>query len=133
MYKRQDNDSKKVLAHILVVDDDLMNLRIVEMMLGKQFQVSCVTSGAEALAFLKEQRPDLILLDLRMPQMDGFQVLEQLKAEEGYQAIPVVFLTGEEDPEVRKQGLEKGALDFITKPFVKDSMLQCVSRILGGE
>lgn len=128
-----DNDSKKVLAHILVVDDDLMNLRIVEMMLGKQFQVSCVTSGAEALAFLKEQRPDLILLDLRMPQMDGFQVLEQLKAEEGYQAIPVVFLTGEEDPEVRKQGLEKGALDFITKPFVKDSMLQCVSRILGGE
>lgn len=128
-----DNDSKKVLAHILVVDDDLMNLRIVEMMLGKQFQVSCVTSGAEALAFLKEQKPDLILLDLRMPQMDGFQVLEQLKAEEGYQAIPVVFLTGEEDPEVRKQGLEKGALDFITKPFVKDSMLQCVSRILGGE
>lgn len=128
-----DNDSKKVLAHILVVDDDLMNLRIVEMMLGKQFQVSCVTSGAEALEFLKEQKPDLILLDLRMPQMDGFQVLEQLKAEEGYQAIPVVFLTGEEDPEVRKQGLEKGALDFITKPFVKDSMLQCVSRILGGE
>lgn len=128
-----DNDSKKALAHILAVDDDFMNLRILEMMLGKQFRVSCMTSGEEALAFLKEQRPDLILLDLRMPEMDGFQVIEQLNAEEGYPDIPVVFLTGEDDPEVRKQGLAKGASDFITKPFVKDSMLQCVNRILGGE
>lgn len=128
-----DSDREKVLDHILVVDDDMMNLRMVEMMLGKQFCVSCVMSGAEALEFLKDCQPDLILLDLCMPQMDGFQVLEQLKAEELYQNIPVVFLSGEDDPEVRKQGLEKGAVDFITKPFVKDSMLQCVGHILGGE
>lgn len=128
-----DSDREKVLDHILVVDDDMMNLRMVEMMLGKQFRVSCVMSGAEALEFLKDCQPDLILLDLCMPQMDGFQVMEQLKAEELYQNIPVVFLSGEDDPEVRKQGLEKGAVDFITKPFVKDSMLQCVGHILGGE
>lgn len=128
-----DSDREKVLDHILVVDDDMMNLRMVEMMLGKQFRVSCVMSGAEALEFLKDCQPDLILLDLCMPQMDGFQVLEQLKAEELYQNIPVVFLSGEDDPKVRKQGLEKGAVDFITKPFVKDSMLQCVGHILGGE
>lgn len=127
------NDCDKTPAHILVVDDDFMNLRIVEMILGKIFQVSCVTSGAEALEFLKKSRIDLILLDLRMPEMDGFEVMERLKAEEAYQKIPVVFLTGEDDPEVEKQGMEKGALDFITKPFVKDTVLGCVSRILGGE
>lgn len=127
------NDCGNGLAHILVVDDDAMNLRIVEMMLGKQFRVSCVTSGAEAMEFLKESRPNLILLDLCMPEMDGFEVIERLKTEEMYRSIPVVFLTGEDDPEMEKQGLEKGALDFITKPFVKDVVLQCVNRILGGE
>lgn len=128
-----DSDRKKEPAHILVVDDDMMNLRMVEMMLGKQFRVSCVMSGAEALEFLKSSQPDLILLDLCMPEMDGFQVMERLKAEELYQNIPIVFLSGEDDPEVRKRGLEKGAVDFITKPFAKNSMLQCVEHILGGE
>lgn len=125
--------NEKMSAHILVVDDDMMNLRIAEMMLGKQFQMSCVASGAEALEFLKKSRPNLILLDLRMPGMDGFEVIEQLKSEEIYKDIPVVFLTGEDDPEIKKKGLEKGALEFITKPLVKDNVFECVNRILGGE
>ena len=79
---------------ILVVDDDAINLKIAMMILQEQFKVLCANSGKAALGLLQRKIPDLILLDYRMPQMDGFEVMEQLQNTQEYKDIPVIFLTG---------------------------------------
>lgn len=117
-------------AHVLVVDDDAMNLRMAERMMQDRFRVDCVKSGHLALEFLEKEIPNLILLDLHMPEMNGFEVMEQLKAEYRYRDIPVIFLTADNEREVEVKGFQMGALDFIAKPFIADIMLQRVSRIL---
>ena len=115
---------------ILVVDDNGLNLRVAEKMLEKQFKVATVSSGKEALEFVKNTIPDLILLDIHMPEMDGFEVLEILQADSEYKDIPVVFLTANEEREVEVKGFEVGAQDFIKKPFSADIMIRRVDRIL---
>lgn len=115
---------------ILVVDDDGINLKIAMLILKEQFEVLCANSGQVALNLLKRRIPDLILLDYRMPNMDGFEVMEQLQKVDEYKEIPVIFLTGDHDRETEMKALQKGAMDFITKPFVAEIMLQRVSRIL---
>lgn len=115
---------------ILVVDDDIMNLRIAEKMLSDGFRVSSVSSGEEALTFLLSQIPDLILLDVHMPGMNGFEVLKRMQSDRVYREIPVIFLTADADRDTEVKGFLAGALDFITKPFVADIMLQRVNRIL---
>lgn len=121
---------KDTVPDILVVDDDNMNLRIAQKMLKAKFQVDVVNSGEKALAFLKDGHPDLILLDLHMPGMDGFEVMKLLQADESYREIPVIFLTADDDRETEVRCFKEGALDFIAKPFVADIMIQRVSRIL---
>ncbi|MBO5373325.1 MAG: response regulator [Lachnospiraceae bacterium] len=116
--------------HILVVDDDAMNLRIAEKILKSIYKVDCVTSGQEALEYLENNIPNLVLLDIHMPQMDGFAVLEQIRQREKLKSIPVVFLTADNDREVEIRGFREGALEFITKPFVADIMIQRIKRIL---
>lgn len=118
------------VPHILIVDDDAMNLQVAERMLKEGFRTTGIKSGKEVIAFLEEQHTDLILLDLHMPEMNGFEVIAQLKANPEYQDIPVIFLTADNDKEAEIQGFYAGALDFITKPFVKEIMIQRVSRIL---
>lgn len=115
---------------ILVVDDNGLNLRVAEKMLEKQFKVASVSSGMEALEFVKNTIPDLILLDIHMPEMDGFEVLERLQGDLEYKDIPVVFLTANEEREVEVKGFELGAQDFIKKPFSADIMIRRVDRIL---
>lgn len=117
-------------AHILVIDDDAMNLRIAEKMLEDRFRISCLKSGKESLEFLEKEIPNLILLDLHMPEMDGFEVIRKLKENERLKEIPVIFLTADNDREVEVKGFKEGALDFITKPFIADIMIQRVTRIL---
>jgi len=117
-------------ACILVVDDDVMNLRIAEKMLESQFHIECVKSGREALEFVERVIPNLILLDLHMPGMDGFQVIEALRAEEKYREIPVIFLTADSDRNTEVKGFREGALDFIAKPFIADITISRVNRIL---
>lgn len=118
------------LPLILVVDDDAMNLRIAEKMLNGQFYAASVDSGEKALDFLKDRHPDLILLDLHMQGMDGFEVMKQIQADDSYRSIPVIFLTADDDRDTEVRCFKEGALDFITKPFVADIMIQRVSRIL---
>ena len=120
----------ETLPQILVVDDDSMNLRIAEKMLNGQFQVESVDSGEKALDFLKDRHPDLILLDLHMPGMDGFEVMKKIQADDSYRDIPVIFLTADDGRTTEVKCFKEGALDFITKPFVADIMIQRVSRIL---
>ncbi len=115
------------MSKVLVVDDDFMNLRMAEMILTKHgYEVVKAESGLKCLEYLKQELVDLILLDVHMPQMDGFEVLKQLKENESLAEIPVIFLTADNDKKVEIRGLKEGAADFITKPFIAEIMLQRV-------
>ena len=121
---------------VLVVDDDADNLRMASRILAtSQLRASCVRSGEEALRFLsgcrdRDRFPDLILLDIHMPGMDGFDTLTQIRKTSEYAQLPVVFLTADENSEAEVRGLDAGALDFIRKPFVPQILLTRVKRII---
>lgn len=115
---------------VLVVDDDNMNLRFAQRMLGSYYDVSCVSSGKAALEYLKTSTPALALLDLHMPEMNGFQLLEQIRLLPDGDKLPVVFLTADNDRETEIQVFKAGALDYIQKPFVADVLLHRLNRIL---
>lgn len=108
---------------ILVVDDDTSNLKMAGHILsGAQMRVSCLKTGEDAVQFLAKNRPDLILLDIHMPGMDGFQTMTAIREDKAAD-IPVIFLTADDDSNTEKRGLELGAVDFIKKPFVPEVLL----------
>ncbi|MCL2809590.1 MAG: response regulator [Treponema sp.] len=102
---------------IFVVDDSDTNLSMAEAVLEDQYRVMTMPSAAKMFSLLEKIVPDLILLDIEMPEMDGFQALNQLKEKGRWSEIPVMFLTGRTDADVEARGLEMGAIDFVTKPF----------------
>ena len=109
---------------VLVVDDDPSNLRMASHILsGQQMRVSCLKSGEDALHFLQENRPDLILLDIHMPGMDGYETLQAVQSHPHTSGIPVIFLTADDDSGAETRGLQAGAMDFIKKPFVPEVLL----------
>lgn len=110
--------------HILVVDDDVVLLEQTEEILEKNYKVSLSSTGDQAVQFLKKgKRADLILLDILMPEMDGYETLRQIREIEGCKDIPVIFLTSLADEAFELQGLLTGASDYITKPFNPDILL----------
>src|SRR5271170_7801329 len=103
---------------LLVVDDAPANIQVVQSILKDEYKIRVATSGEKALELVKSQPlPDLILLDVMMPGLDGYQVCERLKAAPETRDIPVIFLTGRTDVGDETRGLEVGALDYIRKPF----------------
>lgn len=102
---------------VLVIDDDIMNVQMAQGILQDEYRVATATSGADAFKLLDKIIPDLILLDVNMPEMDGFQVLEELKKREDTKKIPVIFLTAEQSADVETAALAAGAKDFVSKPF----------------
>lgn len=118
------------MNHLLIVDDDKTNLSAAKNALSDNYKITAVTSGEQALKFLKNNTCDLILLDINMPEMDGFQVMEKIKANPERADIPIIFLTADNDPQTESRCLEKGALDFIAKPFVLNVMMSRISRLL---
>ena len=109
---------------ILVVDDDTANLRMASHILGSEkARVSCLKSGEDALKFLRENRPDLILLDIHMPGMDGFETMAAIKEQKATADIPIIFLTADDNSSVETRGFQMGAMDFIRKPFVPEVLL----------
>lgn len=102
---------------VLVVDDTEANVDMLVEALGDLYDVMVAMDGEETLEMVAEERPDLILLDIMMPDMDGFEVCERLKADAAFRDIPVIFLTGRSDPEDRERGMAMGAIDYIIKPF----------------
>lgn len=118
------------MKHILIVDDNKTNLTAAKLVLNDIYKVTPVISGAQALKFLENNTADLILLDINMPEMDGFEVMEKIKANESRSAIPIIFLTADDDAETESRCLEAGALDFIAKPFVPGVMRSRIGRIL---
>ncbi len=103
---------------ILAVDDTPDNLTVLNELLGGTYHVKVANGGARALQIAARQPlPDLILLDIMMPEMDGYEVCRRLQALPETRNIPIIFLTALSDPEAERQGLETGAVDFVTKPF----------------
>ncbi|MBP6740106.1 MAG: hybrid sensor histidine kinase/response regulator [Leptospiraceae bacterium] len=103
---------------ILIVDDTTKNIQVLgNMLYSKGYNISVATSGKEALESVKAKTPDLILLDIQMPEMDGFEVCKNLKSNPSTKEIPVIFLTAVTDPEKIVHGFELGAVDYITKPL----------------
>lgn len=111
------------MKHILLVDDSLATLKMASNLLKAHYKVSLAKSGIQALEFCNKHTPDLILLDIDMPDMDGFETIKHLKAHPHTRKIPVIFLTAYSSSEVEAKGFEYGAVDFIIKPFAKSSML----------
>ena len=112
-------------ARVLVVDDILANVRLLEAKLAAEyFDVVTATSGAEALDAVQRLQPDIVLLDVMMPGLDGIEVCRRIKANRATQHIPVVMVTALDQPEDRVRGLEAGADDFLIKP-VNDVALFC--------
>jgi sigma-B regulation protein RsbU (phosphoserine phosphatase) len=103
---------------ILIVDDTPINLGVISGALKDSFNTKVATNGEKALALASaEEKPDLILLDVMMPGMDGYEVCRRLKANPATQNIPVIFLTGQTEAEDETKGFEVGAVDYIHKPF----------------
>lgn len=118
------------MKHILLVDDNTTNLKMAGQVLQPYYQVSMAKSGKQALAFLKKSIPDLILLDLLMPEMDGYQTMEEIKLNPATANIPIIFLTADKQRESEIKTLQLGALDFITKPFEEEVMLSRIEKVL---
>lgn len=116
---------------ILVIDDDISNLRMASRILcAEEMRVSCLKSGEEAIKFLQDNRPDLILLDVHMPGMDGFETLAAVRKNKATADIPVIFLTADDDTNTETKGLKAGAMDFIKKPFVPEVLLLRVRHMI---
>lgn len=115
---------------ILVVDDDKANLALAQKILLPQYRIAASGSGAAALKYLEHNRPDLILLDINMPDMDGFAVMEELRKKENTASIPVIFLTADNLAETEIRCFRVGAMDFVTKPFVPDILLSRVGKTI---
>ena len=117
---------------ILVVDDEPMSLKTAKRIFDKTgFEGCYLSSGKEVFDYLdRAQAPDLILLDVHMPDVDGFEILKRLKANPVYRRVPVVFLTGDDDTQTETAGLQAGAADFIRKPFAAPVLLKRVNNII---
>jgi CheY-like chemotaxis protein len=116
---------------ILVVDDMSMNRRTIKVALEKYFDVRTAKSGNGALAILDKVKVDLVLLDIEMPEMTGFDVIEQIKELPGAQDLPVIFVTSHGYPEFVALASQSGAKDYVTKPFTPDVLVQKVFAVLG--
>jgi PleD family two-component response regulator len=112
-----DGKMTRVRPQVLVVDDEAFNLDLIASAFEEEYEVLSAASGEEALRVAKRHLPDLILLDVMMPRMDGFDVCLRLKDDDETRNIPVIFITGLGDTSLETVGLELGAMDFISKPI----------------
>lgn len=119
-----------MMKHILVVDDNKANLTIAKNVLEESYTVTPVLSGEQALKFLEKKRPDLILLDIMMPGMDGVETMLNIRRHAEWSDIPVIFLTGSSSAKKETECIELGADEFIAKPFVTAVLKKRIANIL---
>ena len=126
-------DVSRALRRVLVVDDERKNRQLIEVMLGEDgYQVLTANCGADALEMVALSAPDLVLLDVMMPGMDGYQVASRLKADPKTAHIPVVILTALGDANSVAHGLGAGAVQYLTKPVNRAELRACVSSLLSA-
>ena len=111
---------------VLIVDDDVVAISALKDIINPDYDVYIVRSGEEAIEKAKMLNPDLILLDVCMPDMDGYQTINELKSSELTKSIPVIFISGNTESSDIKNGISNGAVDYITKPFDDDNVLNKV-------
>ena len=118
------------MKKILVVDDSAINLKLADKILKEveDYKPVLVPSGARALQYLSKNVPDMIMLDIMMPDMDGFETLAEIKKNDALKDVPVVFLTADTESETVAKAKAAGALELLTKPFKKDELLELVEK-----
>jgi len=118
---------------ILVVDDEVYIVHILDFSLGMEgYEVVTALDGEEALAKAAEHKPDLVVLDIMMPKMDGYETCKRLKAHESTRAIPVILLSAKGRNVDQKLGFEVGAEEYITKPFSPRKLVERINSILNN-
>ncbi|MBQ3161180.1 MAG: response regulator [Oscillospiraceae bacterium] len=129
------NSNKKIpdVANVLVVDDNVILLRTVKEMLDSNYNVSIATSGEQAFKSISRKRPDVILLDYEMPEMNGEDVIKQLREDEATANIPVLFLTSSANREVVKKLIMLNPDGYMLKPPNKQSMIEHIEEVLHKE
>jgi DNA-binding response OmpR family regulator len=122
-------DDKK--TRILIIDDDVGFRDLLRIQLiGAGYQVRVAEDGVEGGRMLLEQPPDLIVSDVNMPYLGGFELLKLLRAEEATSSIPVILLSGRSDGDTMAQAVDLGAADFLTKPVTRDQLLESIEACL---
>jgi CheY-like chemotaxis protein len=117
---------------LLIVDDNLASLKQISTQLAKNYEISLAKSGEMALQICSQEKPDLILLDVEMPGMDGFATIAQLKENSQLKGIPVIFLTGNYDAATEAKCFASGGVDFITKPPDVDALYGRIEKHLSS-
>ena len=124
-----DSNTKKI---VLVVDDAPANLAVLSEILKPRYQIRAAKNGALALKIAHAPTPPhVVLLDVEMPDMDGYEVCEKLKADDATRDIPVIFVTGHSDPEQQQKGMGLGAVGYLTKPVEPAVVLEKLAAVLG--
>jgi PAS domain S-box-containing protein len=117
-------DAEQSKARILIVDDEPMNLHVLSLGLKAQdYEVFIALDGDSALESARENSPDIVLLDVRMPGMDGYETCQVFKADDQLQAIPIIFISAENATRSKVRALQAGGVDYVTKPFIFDEVL----------
>ena len=117
------------MQKILIVDDEKMMLKLASRILAKSYQVVCASSGAEAVEIFEQEKPDMVLSDLLMPEMDGYE-LHRILQEKSSESVPIMFMTADESDDSESKGFAIGAADYIRKPLKADILLRRVKNIL---
>ena len=130
MSQTEGGNSKKC---ILAVDDSAIILTRISNTLSKDYEVVTVNSGMRALRYLKEEKPVLILMDIKMAQIDGIETLREIRTMEDREDIPVIMLTGVEDKDVVVESARLGIDDYILKPFYSDELIKRIRRVIDQE
>ena len=121
------------MGHVLVVDDNLYNVKLLEAKLQiASYDVMTAFNGEDALASLAQSRPDIVLLDVMMPGMDGYEVCRRIRANPQTKDLPVVMVTALDKASDRDAGLAAGADDYVTKPFDDAVLFPIMRRLLDG-
>ncbi|MCL2069478.1 MAG: response regulator [Treponema sp.] len=126
-------EKKQTMETIFIVDDNDTNLMAAKTALDGIYKTYALPSAAKMFKLAEKILPDLILLDIDMPEMDGFQAIQVLRSDNKLKSIPVIFLTAKEDEATEKQGLEMGALDFIRKPFSQPVLIERIEKYIRGQ
>lgn len=118
-------------SKILVVDDSPTIVEVIKTMLeGAGYEIITAADGLEALNIARKEKPDLIVLDIMLPKMQGYQVCRLLKFDENYQNIPILMLTAKTEESAKMTGLKTGADEYLTKPVKSDELLNVIRELL---